>query len=137
MAKRLTEKQKKFCELLVKNPTIQGATDAYHQAYDCLGDPDTIRRSAMRLRKNPLVMEYMQELTGRIAEGYLSKKEHMDKLAELRDLAVQDGAYGAAFSFEDARGKVAGLHTELKQIQVNVVFSWAADEHAGKEKEDD
>ena len=137
MARCLTEKQKKFCELLAKNPTIQGATDAYRQAYDCSGEPDTIRRSAMRLRKHQRVMEYVEELMGRIAEGYLSKKEHMDKLAELRDLAVQDGAYGAAFSFEDARGKVAGLYTEHKQIQVNVVFSWAADEHAGKEKEDD
>ena len=88
----------------------------------------------MRLRKHPLVMEYTQELKDRIAEGHLSKKEHMDKLAELRDKAVEDGAYGAAFSFEEARGKVAGLYTERRQVQVNVVFSWAADDREGKEE---
>lgn len=43
---------------------------------------------------------------------------HLAALAELRNLAIKKGQYGAAVSAEIARGKAAGFYTEKTETTI-------------------
>ena len=130
MANGLTAKQLACCKQYAKNPTIAGATAAYRAVYKAERSSDeTVKREALRLLKHPGVVDFLEAAKARIRNGEVRKvsltlEEHLDKLAELRDAAVGDGAYAAAISAEKARGQVVGLYVEKQQVQGDVVFSW-------------
>ena len=42
--------------------------------------------------------------------------KHVSKLAQLRDEAMQNGAYAAAINAEKARGQAGGLYIDRKEI---------------------
>lgn len=60
-----------------------------------------------------------EELSMNMQESILSLKDHMDKLAELRDDAHDNGKFAAAINAEVARGKAAGLYTIKHEHTVN------------------
>ena len=117
--KRLTDRQKKFCEIWAKNPTIEGGIDAYLKVYSSGNSYESARRQVQRFKHNRCVMEYMDELMS-IDEGVLTKAEHMTVLKMIRDKALADGDYAAAYSCERSRGEVAGLYTGRKAPDAKV-----------------
>src|SRR4051794_24080032 len=57
---KLTEKQKKFAELVAGGNTY---AQAFRQAYDCSGSkPSTVRTDASRLARHPKIRAYVREL---------------------------------------------------------------------------
>tara|TARA_R110002094_G_scaffold213947_1_gene184409 strand:+ start:458 stop:760 length:303 start_codon:yes stop_codon:yes gene_type:complete len=50
-------------------------------------------------------------------------ENHVEQLAKLRDVALQNGAYSAAVNAEKARGQVGGLYVDRKEILVGRVES--------------
>lgn len=60
-----------------------------------------------------------EEISMNMQESVLTLKEHMDKLAELRDDAHDCGKFAAAIAAEVARGKASGLYTIKHEHTVN------------------
>lgn len=54
-----------------------------------------------------------------MSEEILSLKDHLAKLAELRDDAHDNGKFAAAIAAEVARGKAAGHYTTKHELTVN------------------
>jgi hypothetical protein len=62
-------------------------------------------------------VERIRELKGELSRKYeVSFEGHVKKLAEIRDLALQNGNYPAAVAAEKSRGHAAGLYIERKEI---------------------
>ena len=118
LPKRLTEKQKKFAELVVYN-------EGRKTGRDCALEAGYAEKSAMveasRLqnpKKFPLVAMYIGELRQEIQKKYaVDYQRHISELAKLRDDAAKKGAWSAAINAEHMRGKAGGLYIEQKIIR--------------------
>lgn len=55
----------------------------------------------------------------KMQEAELTLKDHLEKLAELRDDAHANGKFGPAIQAEVARGRAAGLHTIKHELTIN------------------
>lgn len=125
----LTDRQLAFCVLYAKNPTIQGACDAYRRAYKTRASDESVNRAARRLLQNPAVAKIVGLAKEKVAEKVsLSLEEHLDKLAELRDAAAENGQFAPAINAEKARGQVVGLYVERQQVQGDIQFFWKGDD---------
>lgn len=125
----LTDRQLAFCLLYAKNPTIQGAAAAYRSVYKTQASEESVGRAARRLLQNPAVAKIVGLAEERAAEKVaLSLEDHLEKLAELRDAAVENGQFSSAISAEKARGQAVGLYVERQQVQGDVQFSWKEDD---------
>ena len=59
----------------------------------------------------------MREIKSELARKYeVTFENHVQKLAELRDTAIQNNNYSAAVSAEKYRGQAAGLYIDRKEI---------------------
>ena len=118
LPKRLTEKQKKFAELVVYN-------EGRKTGRDCPLEAGYAEKSAMveasRLqnpKRFPLVAMYIGELRQEIQKKYaVDYQRHISELAKLRDDAAKKGAWSAAINAEHMRGKAGGLYIEQKIIR--------------------
>ena len=118
LPKRLTEKQKKFAELVVYN-------EGRKTGRDCALEAGYAEKSAMveasRLqnpKRFPLVAMYIGELRQEIQKKYaVDYQRHIAELAKLRDDAAKKGAWSAAINAEHMRGKAGGLYIEQKIIR--------------------
>ena len=112
----LTDKQKKFAELLVYNEGRKSPAECAQAA----GYTTRPRQSASELRNPrvyPLVAKYIGELRREIQEKYgVNFERHITELARIRDEARAKGAWSAATNAEVARGKAAGLYIDQKLI---------------------
>jgi|TARA_B110000285_G_scaffold193771_1_gene223005 phage terminase small subunit len=112
----LTDKQKKFAELLVYNNGKKSPAECAHEA----GYTTSSRSRASELRSPkyyPLVVKYINELRLEVQEKYgITMEKHVTELAKLRDDAQKKGAWSAAINAEVARGKVGGLYVDQKMI---------------------
>lgn len=73
------------------------------------------KASASRLLTSARINRRVSELRApAVKQVFLTHREHLDKLAELRDKALNGThpSYGAAVAAEIARGRCAGLYTE-------------------------
>ena len=85
----------------------------------------TDSKDAGVLLKHPPVAEFLDLIQEKAAKkAVLSLESHLDKLAELRDMAAGDGSYAAAITAEKARGQVVGLYVEKQQVQGDIIISW-------------
>lgn len=124
----LTDRQLAFCLLYAKNPTIQGACDAYRSAYKTRASEESVNRAARRLLQNPAVAGIVGLAREKAAERVsLTLEDHLDKLAELRDAAADNGQFSSAVSAEKARGQAAGLYVEKQHVQGDIQFFWKGD----------
>ena len=112
---KLTKKQERFCQECAAG---KSGSEAYRKAYRYdRTDPQASYQLAWRLRKNPAVQQRIAELKEqRLAED-LALDKHLQRLAELRDLAMEKGNYAAAIPAEIAMGKVSGL-PELAKVKI-------------------
>ena len=112
----LTDKQKKFAELLVYN---EGRKSAAEAAYEAVYKTRP-RQAASELRNpriSPLVVKYIGELRAEVQEKFgIDLGRHLGELAKLRDDAMKKGAWSAAINAEVARGKAGGLYVDQKLI---------------------
>ena len=101
----LTDRQKKFAELLVYNEGKMSPAECANEA----GYKTRPRQSASELRNPrvyPLVAKYIGELRSEVQEKYgINFEKHITELAKIRNEALKKGAWSAAVNAEVARGK--------------------------------
>lgn len=66
----------------------------------------------VNLMKHPLVKRTITKMAIRMREAY-SLEDHLSKLQEIRDMALEDGNYRIALSAEISVGKAAGLYERV------------------------
>ncbi len=66
------------------------------------------------LLKHPLVKRKITKMAIRMREAY-SLEDHLSKLQEIRDMALEDGNYRIALSAEISVGKAAGLYERVAE----------------------
>jgi len=113
---KLTDKQKKFAELLVYNEGRKSPGECANEA----GYTSRPRQSASELKNPkiyPLVAKYIGELRSEVQEKYgITFEKHITELAKIRDEARSKGQNSAAINAEVARGKAGGLYIDQKLI---------------------
>lgn len=117
ISRHLTEKQRKFAELLIENAGKKTATECAIEA----GYPkETARVKASQLQnpKNfPVVYNYIQELREEVRKKFdVTVDGHLAELAKIRDTALGRNSFASAVNAEIARGKVGGLYIDQKKI---------------------
>jgi len=124
----LTDRQKKFAELLVYNEGKMSPAEAAFEA----GYKTRPRQSASELKNPkvyPLVARYVGELRSEVQEKYgINFEKHITELAKIRNEALKKGAWSAAVNAEVARGKAGGLYIDQKLIMTGNVDNLSADE---------
>lgn len=128
--KVLTPKQWKFVQELVMGDGQVTMAEAAIRA----GWPAKSAKESARLLtnpdKNPHVVAAIQELRKDMAERFGTTMErHMRDLQNIRDLALQAGAYGAAVQAEYRRGQALGtIYIDRKEIRHGTIDSMSKDE---------
>ena len=114
---RLTQKQEKFCTEFVQ---CGNAAEAYRRSYDARKMQDvSVWNASSRLMADSKICERIKELQDAAAkEAKVTLEGHLNKLAELRDMAIEDGQWNAAITAEVSRGKAAGLYTDRLKADV-------------------
>ena len=124
----LTDRQKKFAELLVYNDGKLAPAQCAIEA----GYTSRPRQTASELRNPkvyPLVAKYIGELRAEVQEKYaINIEKHITELAKIRNEALKKGAWSAAVNAEVARGKAGGLYVDQKLIMTGNVDNMSADE---------
>ena len=124
----LTDKQKKFAELLVYNEGRKSPAECANEA----GYTTRPRQSASELKNPkiyPLVSKYIGELRAEVQDKYgINFEKHITELAKIRDEARAKGQNSAAINAEVARGKAAGLYVDQKLIMTGNIDNLSEDE---------
>ncbi len=124
----LTDKQKKFAELLVYNEGRKSPAECANEA----GYTTRPRQSASELKNPkiyPLVSKYIGELRAEVQDKYgITFEKHITELAKIRDEARSKGQNSAAINAEVARGKAAGLYVDQKLIMTGNIDNLSEDE---------
>ena len=114
----LTDRQKKFAELLVYNEGKMSPAECAHDA----GYRTRPRQSASELRNPrvyPLVAKYIGELRAEVQEKYgINYQSHLQEMAILRDEARKLKQLSPAVTAEKNRGQVGGLYID-RQVNIN------------------
>lgn len=116
----LTQRQEAFCLAFIETGN---ASEAYRRAYTTKRmSTKTVNEAASRLLTHGKVIARVANLRAKAADkAVLTLEKHLDKLAELRDLAVKDAEWDAAIRAETKRGEAAGLYPDRsKPVNVNV-----------------
>lgn len=106
----LTPKQKAFAEIYVARDDLTVSEVAKEAGYNALN-------MGRQLLQHQPVVRYIKQLRTEVNKKYeVTFENHVRKLAEIRDIALQNGAYAAAVTAEKHRGQVAGLYVDRKEI---------------------
>ena len=94
--------------------------DAYAKAF-ALSDSEVTKNTTQKahmILRHPIVGEILKKATDKaIEECAISKQQHLNDLLMIRNLALEDGAWGAAITAEKARGECSGLY--VQKIEAN------------------
>ena len=115
--KKLTPKQEKFVEGIVsgKNPS-----EAYKEAYDTKQTPKEISVDAQKQLKKPNIHLAIQERKAKIEEELkYTVKDSFLNLESAQSKAMEDGNINAYIKAEELKGRLLGLYTEKKEVDVN------------------
>lgn len=113
--KSITPKQEEFCRIYVCEDISQ--TEAAIRAGYSEKSAHAIASQLLNGQRYPHVVERIRELKQELARKYeVSFEGHVKKLAEIRDLAIQNGNYPAAVAAEKSRGQAAGIYIDRKEI---------------------
>ena len=114
----LTDRQKKFAELLVYNEGKMSPAECAHEA----GYTSRPRQTASELRNPrvyPLVAKYIGELRAEVQEKYgINYQGHLQELSRLRDESRKLKQMSPAVTAEKNRGQVGGLYID-RQVNIN------------------
>jgi phage terminase small subunit len=117
----LTQRQEAFCLAFVE---AGNASEAYRRSYRPKRmSAKSVHEKASHILAAGKVRARVAELRGKAAEkAVLTLEAHLEKLAELRDLAVADDQLDAAIRAETKRGEAAGLYPDRgKAVNVSLL----------------
>ena len=118
LRQKLTDKQRTFVYEYVVNQ-VSGTEAARRAGYR---HPNV--RAAELLNDKPYVSERINQFRLELQRKYeVTYENHVEQLAKLRDIALQNGAYSAAVNAEKARGQVGGLYVDRKEILIGRIDS--------------
>lgn len=122
-AGKLTQKQENFCLAYIETGN---ASEAYRRSYNTENmKPETVNNKAYALLKKGEIRARLEELRNPVIKSVqVTLEQHLKDLAELRELAKEEGKYGPAVQAEIARGKAAGLYVERSQIDGDIKITW-------------
>lgn len=114
--KKLTPKQEKFVEGIVsgKNPS-----EAYRQAYKNNMTPKEISIDAQHQLKKPNIALAIEEKRKQQQEELIyTAKDSFLNLNFAQEKAIEQGNMNAYLKAEELKGKLLGLYTEKKDIEL-------------------
>ena len=123
----LSPKQEKFAMIYATEEVTQ--TEAALRAGYAESNAHAIASRMLNGRDYPNVLERVRQIKIELQHKFeVSFESHVKKLAELRDTALQNGAYAAAVSAEKSRGQAAGLYIDRKEILMGKIDQMSRDE---------
>jgi phage terminase small subunit len=127
----LTERQRRFAELI--STEMYGYAEAARLAgYPAATAQQTAHRLMSHVQDNK-VAKYVRQLKNeRYQKFNITFENHITKLAEIRDRAIEAGQFAVAASAEKARGQAAGLYVERKEITVTRIDKMSYEEVLGE-----
>lgn len=118
----LTERQEQFARLYATGTVTQ--TEAARQAG--YANP---RQFAVELMQNESILERIRELKEELSIKFeVTFENHVKKLSEIRDAALDKGNFTAAVAAEKARGQAAGLYVSRQEIMVGKIDQMSREE---------
>ena len=118
--KGITPKQEEFARIYVCEDISQ--TEAAIRAGYSVRSAHAIASQLLNGERYPQVVARIRELKHELAKKYeVTFEGHVKKLAEIRDLAMQNGNYPAAVAAEKSRGQ-AILHGRIDQMDRDQVI---------------
>ena len=118
LRQKLTDKQRTFVYEYVVNQ-VSGTEAARRAGYK---HPNV--RAAELLHDKPYVADRIKQFRLELQRKYeVTYENHVEQLAKLRDVALQNGAYSAAVNAAKARGQVGGLYIDRKEILIGRIDS--------------
>ena len=118
----LTERQEQFARVYATGTVTQ--TEAARQAG--YSNP---RHAATDLMQVPAVLERIKELKEELSIKFeVTFENHVKKLSEIRDAALDKGNFTAAVAAEKARGQAAGLYVSRQEIMVGKIDQMSREE---------
>lgn len=117
--KNLTPKQEKFCLNIVSG---MNPAQAYKEAYNPPNAKDeTIRVQANKTLHLPNIFLHIEELRKQQQkEINYTAKDSFNKFNELQKKALENEDLSVATKIEELKGKLVGLYTEKKEVDVGV-----------------
>ena len=121
----VTPMQEKFCLIFATEDITQ--TDAARKAGYV--DAATAASKFLNGRDYPAVVERIRQIKEELSIRYeVTFDNHVRKLAEIRDVALQNGNYASAVAAEKARGSAAGLYVTRQEILVGKIDQMSKEE---------
>ncbi len=114
--KKLTPKQQKFVDNIVsgKNPS-----EAYRQAYNTSANNNTIAKEAQNILKNPNIAPIIEQKKAKIEQELIyTAKDSFLNLNFAQEKAIEQGNIQAYLKAEELKGKLLGLYTEKRDIDI-------------------
>jgi phage terminase small subunit len=125
--KKITPKQEEFVRIYCCEDVSQ--TEAAVRAGYSKKSAHAIASQLLNGSHYPHVVVRVHEVKQELAQKYeVSFESHVRKLAEIRDLAMNEGSYAAAVAAEKNRGQAAGLYIERKEILHGKIDSMSKEE---------
>jgi len=121
--------QERFCRAYINNPNKPKYKIALEAGYG----PNVAAKFASKNLRDPRCIARIEELKKRGAESVsFTFADHLHKLAEIRDLALEAKAFGPAITAETSRGRAAGFYIERKEILHGRIDQMSRDEVMGE-----
>ncbi len=121
----LTERQEKFAKIYATEDVTQ--TEAARLAG--FKNPGNAASHFMSGKRFPLVLKRVQEIKEELAQKYeVTFENHVMRMAQIRDLALDGKNFTAAVAAEKARGQAAGLYITRSEILVGKIDQMSRDE---------
>ena len=138
VARRLTEMQRRFAELV-----IFGGPDGHltgTEAAKLAGYSEKRARQEASELQNPRLSPLVVQHIGKLREEKLKKYEvtysgHVAELARIKDAAIKKNSFSSAVNAEVSRGKAAGLYIERKIIKTGKLDDMSEEELEAKMKQ--
>jgi len=123
----LTDKQEKFAVIYATHGVT--ATEAAKAAGYPDGTASVIGNAMLRLDKHANVQRRIMEIKNELAKKFeVTFEKHVQKMAEIRDAAMEKGNYAAAVAAEKSRGQAAGLYVSRTEIMVGKIDQMTKEE---------
>lgn len=115
---KLTEKQEKFCRVLVET---NNASEAYRQAYNCENmKQSTINEEASRALAHPDITARVSELRATHAKRHeITVDDLLRELEEARQLAFDTEKAAAAVTATMGKAKLLGMDKQVIEHQMS------------------
>ena len=115
----MTPKQADFVRLYFE---LGIASEAYKQAYNSTGKPNTLHRKANELLKHPIIKSEIEAMQEQARErNQVTIDNVVDELEEARQLAKQSGNAAAMVSATLGKAKVLGLVVDKQELKSQVL----------------